>query len=303
MSHATKLKLLWLGARYGGVVSKRLGGFFTWRLWFTPWEVQLSERARQREAEWLVGTKPLAVPSTTGVLSGFVAGEGPTILLVHGWGDQASRMGAFVRPLVEAGFRVVGIDLPAHGDSPGRMTNAYEWSAAIRATVDHVGGVAAVVAHSIGGVNTLLAMRNGMRVGRLVLLASALRMQHGVGQFAALFQLPQRSIDGLVEMIEHRYGPFVWDDLSSDRHAAALDVPALLFHDRQDTQVDFADGLRLHEAWPSSRLVATEGLGHDRILRDPEVVAQAVAFLSEAIAPAPSAEDYTSLEAAGEPWG
>ena len=303
MNRAAKLRLLWLGARYGGVVSKRIGGFFTWRLWFTPWDVQLSERAAKREAAWLAATQPLAVSTATGTLAGFVAGEGPTILLVHGWGDRASRLGAFIEPLVEAGFRVVGIDLPAHGDSPGRMTNAYEWSEAIRATADHVGGVVGVVAHSIGGVNTLLAMRNGMQAQRLVLLASALRMQHAVDQFAGLFQLPRRSMDGLVEMIERRFGRRVWADLSSDLHAAELNVPALLFHDRQDAQVAFADGEQLHEAWPASRLVATDGLGHDRLLRDTDVIAQAVAFLSEAIAPAAPAEYYASLEAAGEPWG
>jgi hypothetical protein len=33
--------------------------------------------------------------------------------------------------------------------------------------------------------------------------------------------------------------------------------------------------------WPGARLVSTEGLGHRRILRDAEVIAAAVAFVTE----------------------
>lgn len=271
---------MWLGSQWGGRVSRRLGGFFTWQLWFTPWQVELSERARAREAAWMAATTPFPISYAGTTLSGFTAGDGPTVLLVHGWGDQASRLGAFVAPLVEAGFRVVGFDKPAHGASPGLRTDAYKLSAAIRAAANEAGGLYGVIAHSMGGVETLLAMRDGLTVERLVLLAPALRMQHAMDQFAALFQVPPWSIAGLVSAIERRYGTQVWDVLSSDRLVADLDVPALLIHDRHDAQVDFADGERLRDAWPGVQFIATDGLGHDRLLRDADVVAAAAEHLS-----------------------
>ena len=280
MNGVRALKASWLGARLAARFSTRLAGFFAWRLWFTPWRVGLSERAAQREAQWLAGTTPLTVGFRGRTLKGFTAGTGPTVLLVHGWGDRGSRLGAFVEPLVEAGFRVVGVDLPAHGDSPGRRTNAYELADAIRASVDEVGGVKGVIAHSMGGVETLLALRDGLVVDRVVFLASAVRLEHATDKFEQMFNLPARALAGLRNAIERRFGPSVWDDLSSDLLAADLDVPALLFHDREDEQVDFADGELLAAAWPGARFVPTQGLGHDRLLRDPEVIRTAVAFLS-----------------------
>ncbi|MCH2108975.1 MAG: hypothetical protein MK135_06570 [Polyangiaceae bacterium] len=49
-------------------------------------------------------------------------GSGPQILLVHGWGGAGVQMAAFVDPLVERGYSVVVVDLPAHGGSEGRTT-------------------------------------------------------------------------------------------------------------------------------------------------------------------------------------
>ena len=280
MSSLRTLKVVWAGAKISASVSQRLAGLFAWRLWFTPWRVQLSDRARQREAGWLASTTPMRIPFAGKELAGFQAGRGPTVLLVHGWGDRASRLGAFVEPLVGAGFRVVAVDLPAHGDSPGRMTNAYDLSAAVRATAQHVGGVYAVVAHSMGGVETLMALRDGMRVQRVVLLASAVRLEHAVDRFSEMFSLPPGAGAGLTAAINRRFGPTVWEDLSADRSAATLTVPALLFHDSDDQQVDPADAQLLARSWRGARLVMTSGLGHDRLVRSPEVVGQAVAFLA-----------------------
>ena len=46
-----------------------------------------------------------------------VWGEGPVVLLVHGWGGWRGQLGRFVAPLVDAGHRVVAVDAPGHGDA------------------------------------------------------------------------------------------------------------------------------------------------------------------------------------------
>ncbi|MGZ5446135.1 MAG: alpha/beta hydrolase [Thermoanaerobaculia bacterium] len=44
-------------------------------------------------------------------------GEGPAVLLVHGWGGHAAQFQSFVEPLVRAGFRAIAFDAPSHGSS------------------------------------------------------------------------------------------------------------------------------------------------------------------------------------------
>ena len=66
--------------------------------------------------------------------------EHPAVALAHGWELQAGRMGHFVNPLLRAGFRVVAIDLPAHGASGGSLLNVPDGAAAIADACAACGG-------------------------------------------------------------------------------------------------------------------------------------------------------------------
>jgi pimeloyl-ACP methyl ester carboxylesterase len=278
------LRATWLLTQATARVSTGLARRPVARLWFTVWRGGQGEAAAQREATWLAGTERLTIPFQGGTLAGFAAGTGPAVLLVHGWGDRATRLGAFIRPLVDAGFRVVGVDLPAHGDSAGHRTNVFELALALRATADAVGGVDAVVAHSLGGAAAVRALGDGLDVRSVALVAPAVRLDHVLNRFESMFGLSPRAVIALRIEIRRRFGGRVWADLAADRTAAALRTPALIVHDRSDPQIDVADAEMLAAAWPTARLIVTEGLGHQRIVRDEQVVSEIVTFLSMTMA-------------------
>jgi pimeloyl-ACP methyl ester carboxylesterase len=277
----TSLKLTWMATRAAAALSPRLAGVPAARLWFTPWRVALSDRARARERSWLAETTPLAIPFGGGRLAGFSAGSGPVVLLVHGWGERASALGSFVAPLADAGYRVVGVDLPAHASSPGKQTDALKIAAALHAASEAVGGVTAVVAHSMGAHATTLALSEGLGAGAAVLLSPAVRLEHGLERFGAMFQLPPNAIEGLRGEIERRYGAGVWRHLAGDRLAESIGCPALIVHDEDDPQVDLEDARMLASAWPDARLTTTTGLGHNKVVRDAAVIEAAVSFIAE----------------------
>lgn len=277
----------WLATRAAAAVSPRLAGPIAARLWFTPWRVPIGERAAQRQAEWLRPTEAVSFHVDGRRLAGFAAGTGPNVLLVHGWGERAASLGAFVAPLVDAGYRVVGVDLPGHGASEGGQADGFEISSAIRGVADALGGVSAVVAHSMGATTTFFAASEGMPVDALVLLAPSPRLDHALKTFSQLLRLPPNATKGLKDTIDRRYGADVWIRLSGDTMALKVRVPGLIVHDRDDPQVALSDAEALHAAWRGSRLMTTEELGHGRILRDPKVIEAVTAFLAE-VAPARS---------------
>lgn len=272
-----QMGLLWHGARTLGSRSVGVGGWLTSILWFTPWPTTSTPSSTTREAAWLEDTARLEVRINGRQVRGFTAGQGPTVLLVHGWGDHPARMGAFIAPLVAGGFRVVGLALPGHASARVRPTDIPTMAASVRAAAAQLGPVRAVIGHSLGGTVSMLAVRDGLSADALVLLAPAVRLEHAVRRFAELLDLPERAVEGLRRRIERRFGATVWDDYAADR--LQLEVPTLLFHDRDDPQVDVAEARLLAGAWPNLRLVQTEGLGHQRIVRDPEVVTRAVDFV------------------------
>lgn len=115
---------------------------------------------------------------TVGTAAGVVAfldeGEGPPVLLLHGFPASSWQWRDFV-PLLAARFRVVAPDLPGAGASEpadGVTLDLETLAAAMRALVDTLGIERyAIVAHGTGaGVAQLLAL-DGEGVDALVLLS------------------------------------------------------------------------------------------------------------------------------------
>src|SRR5215210_2854174 len=65
-------------------------------------------------------------------LAAWVWGEGPVVILTHGWGGRAGRFGALAGALLAGGFKVVVFDAPAHGASMGDQASLPQFSRALR---------------------------------------------------------------------------------------------------------------------------------------------------------------------------
>ena len=97
-------------------------------------------------------------------------------------------------------------------------------------------------------------------------------------RFARWHWMPESVRRTMQAAIEERYG-LRWSELEIDRVAPCLTADALVIHDRRDRMVPFKQGARFARTWRGARLLATEGLGHNRILQDRGVVDAAVDFV------------------------
>ena len=98
--------------------------------------------------------------------------------------------------------------------------------------------------------------------------------------FADHLRLPEPTREAMRRNLERRLKAR-WDELHLPAIVARLRTAALLVHDRSDPDVPYRHAEEIARAWPGARLLATDGLGHRAILRDPTVVRAAVAFLAE----------------------
>ena len=244
------------------------------RLFFTPPRTHLSPRLRAflttgRFREIQLNSDRVAVWSW---------GQGPPVYLLHGWAGRGAQLASFGPPLVLAGFTVVTLDAPGHGASSGRRASIFDFARALRATVDRFGPAAAVVAHSLGAAATAHALVDGLRARRAVFIAPPADPNDWTRRFADRLGISGDVLHAMKERTERRLG-VPWGDLSVPRLGAALGVPLLVVHDRDDEEVPSSDGAAIAESWPGARLVTTRGLGHHRILRDPSVVHEVVSFV------------------------
>jgi pimeloyl-ACP methyl ester carboxylesterase len=206
-------------------------------------------------------------------------GRGPAVLLAHGWGGSAADMAPLAARLEAAGYRAVLFDFPAHGRSAGRRTNMVEWLRVMRALTAAVGPVHAVAGHSFGGATVALALaEQGMAVRGAVLLAPVIGPAQFVDRFTGAIGLSPARAEGMMRRVAEMVGrePRSLDARWAVKH---LRVPALVVHDPADREVPWAHAEAIADAWPGSRLLAADGLGHNRLLRDERILAAATDFI------------------------
>lgn len=252
------------------------------RLFFSP--VRFNRPAREKPLLEKAGIQQIPFtgfyrrPSLASYYTTYTWGHGPAVLLVHGWAGRGSQMGFFVQPLVEAGYQVVTFDAPAHGDSPGKRTNVLEFVQIIQDIERDVGGFVAIVGHSLGGIAAALATQRGVKAQKLITIGSPATMEFILNSFAGQINASPRSQGRLRDYLASLAGSDL-DDFSLNRIVSQLKTPGLIIHDKRDRNVHYSQGLSLAQSWPEAELITTDGFGHNRILRNRELISTVVDFI------------------------
>ncbi len=245
--------------------------------WFERYFLTPSRRPRPDQAALPPGRRH-RVPYGSGWLSVHEWGEGPVVLLLHGWSGGAADFTATIGALSVAGFRVVAYDAPAHGDSGGRQTNLVDCMGAVLQVAGRVGPVWAVVGHSFGAQVGALAANHGLDIRRLGMIGPPADLRALTLARAARLGVPLRIVDRALERLARRLD-VSWPDLLTARLVSTLDLPLLVVHDRDDTHVPYAHGEQIAAAGRNARLLTTTGLGHHGVLLDDAVHVELMEFL------------------------
>jgi pimeloyl-ACP methyl ester carboxylesterase len=224
------------------------------------------------------------IPFKDGELAVTTWGEnGPAILLMHGWGGGRAQMTGFVAPLLEAGYRVVAIDQPAHGESDGEMTNVLEIAPTMDLVAAQEGPFEAIIAHSFGTLVTsyALANRDFPPPSRLIYLGSFNRLMDSLPRFQVLAGLSDSIMDGVRSKICEDFGQDVLDAIVNESMAQEINIPTLMFHDKADKVTPVEDSRAIARVWEHARLIETEGLNHRGALKSEEIHTQIIRFLKD----------------------
>ena len=205
--------------------------------------------------------------------------QDPLVAFVHGWESRGSAFHKWIPLLIENGFRVMGWDGPAHGESPGVRTTAPDIAQALAADLSELNvPLHGVVGHSLGGVVVGLLSRHISLPQKVVIVSAPSRISGVFSRYNDQIRLSRAARARFQRMIERETGITAEEGSLINQKIPEL-AETLLIHDVDDREVPFSDFQELRQAWDQARALATQGLGHRRILRDLSVGHEITEFL------------------------
>ncbi|MCP8466587.1 alpha/beta fold hydrolase [Pseudomonas sp. ZM23] len=210
-------------------------------------------------------------------LSALRWGDGPAVLLMHGWEGRPTQFAALIENLVGAGYGVVALDGPAHGRSPGLEADPVLFARALLEAAAELPPLRAVIGHSMGGASALLATQMGLRTDALVTISAPAKVISVLRRFADFVGLPPEARSRFIRRVERQAGMPV-KQLDVARYQ--LSIPGLVVHADDDPKVPVSEAQAIHTSWANSRLLRLPAGGHHRLLSD-SALSEAVLELLE----------------------
>lgn len=222
----------------------------------------------------------------------FVYGEGPPVVLLHGWGAHSGLMWPLVERLAPLGYRCYVPDLPGFGQTPPppEAWSVFDYAAWVLALLE-ANGLERVhlFGHSFGGrlglilgaehperlVKMALADSAGVRPKpsttgslRLKVYRAALNALRGAGLQAQAERLRgwygsrygSADYKAAAGVMRETFVKVVNEDLLP--YAARVKVSTLLFWGDRDADTPLEQGRLLERTIPDAGLVVWEGAGH-----------------------------------------
>ncbi len=242
-------------------------------------------RARHKYSdEILESARVFEIPYDNLVLKAYEWGAGKeTVLLVHGWESRGTALRSFVPGLLEAGYRVVTFDGPAHGDSQGKRTDLVHFAGAVKTVINKAGGVKHIITHSFGGATTVFALSYlapDISIDKLVLIAVPARTTQVVSDYLELIAMPRPGRVRFRDMLQNHYNHLTFSAVDVENSLANANVnKVLVVHDRSDTAVTFESAGRIFENHANVSMLVTHGFGHFQLVKQKPVIERVTAFI------------------------
>ncbi|WP_138434773.1 alpha/beta hydrolase [Winogradskyella algicola] len=205
-------------------------------------------------------------------------GNGPTILLAHGWESNASRWSYILNDLKAQEYNIIALDAPAHGKSSGRQFNAVLYADCISVVAKKF-EPEVILGHSVGGMATIFSLHNYHLpfVNKIVSLGAPAHFSGVFSRYKSMMGYNRRISKGLDNIVYERFGKPV-DYFSAANFTKTIEAEGLIIHDKKDKIIPFEDALLFANRYKNSELIETEGFGHG--LKDASLTPKIIGFIN-----------------------
>jgi pimeloyl-ACP methyl ester carboxylesterase len=270
-------KLILLFSKIIASISPKLSVLFSAKLFTTPIKHRTPKRELEMEKKSI--QKLIEIPAINKKVMIYKYGESnKKVLLSHGWSGRGTQLFKIADELLKEGYSSLSFDAPAHGKSSGKTTIMSDFVETILEIERQFGPFEAAVGHSLGGMSLLNATKKGLSIKSMAIIGSGDIIQDILDDFVAKLELKPSTSTLLRLHFEKKY-KVKMDAYSAYKSAMGVVIPVLVIHDKNDTEVPVEAAIHIHKHLKNGELFLTEGLGHRKILGNPEVIEKVVRFI------------------------
>ena len=259
----------------------------------TKYVAALPQRSKLKDANALSNASRIQYGTHNRKTAWCWGNQGPLVVCVHGWGGGGGGdLAAMAQLLAGDGFRVVALDMTAHGSSSGKRLSFRQFSrdiAALTRALKKEGEevneeVFAYVGFSAGGLSMMAARKlEGISAKNYVLIASPQKPYPPL-------HLIQRKL-GVSSTVLTRYQDFLsqqfgcaWESITEQVFFHEPQKNLMLIYDEGDRLVAHQDADRINTLWPEAELVKLQGNSHKNMIYSQEVIESVRSFLKDKMA-------------------
>lgn len=224
----------------------------------------------------------------TGLHAWFIpsGGRAPAVVVLHGWGANASLMLPLAPHLHRAGFHALFLDARNHGRSEHDdfvsmprfaedLDVAIDWLHALE-DVESVG----VIGHSVGAGAALLVGSRRFDIAAIVSVSAFAHPGEMMASGPPLNRMPTRMRQGVLRTMERTIGAR-FDEIAPRSTITRVKAPLLLVHGDADRVVPLSNMFDLAERAPGARTIVVPGADHGSIDTFEAHVGTILDFLAE----------------------
>lgn len=215
--------------------------------------------------------------------NGFIWGEGSRrILITHGWGSKVADFAELITALKTLpNTQIIAFDAPGNGSSEGELSNLILFAKAAVAVVETYGAPEVVIGHSLGAMANAVAIKEaGINPNLLISIAPLINLKENfiatLNAADVTSAVQAKFFADFEQLFEMKASDFTMDKVypthSISRHWLAFDP--------EDQVAPFGYLKAFLDLHPEIETKIYEGRGHERIIKDENVIADILALIA-----------------------
>ena len=210
------------------------------------------------------------VATRDGVLKTYTLGSGPVWVLTHGWSGTASQFYPLMEHIAAKGFTALAYDHPAHGGSDGVYGHIPAFVNGLEAILDTLEDVAGLVGHSMGTASALECKHAKLENKPLLLIAPVLDYLDNLFGSVARSGYSMKLFEAVVGEVEEQFN-YPIQSVDPYGKLALRQSNTIIVHDEKDKFTKYSVSERAANEMERVTLMTTQGQGHGRVMKCPQV--------------------------------